>query len=106
MQVSLLTRQIAHSPHTSQELFVYDIPTGTLSICSFGHDHSTCIPQHHFWDQEHPLLLACEVARTGNQQQRLKAATAAGGKLEVATLFATPQGIVLQDCQAMDTFQA
>ena len=102
----MLTKQMQGSQGASQELFVYDVPSGTLSLCSFGHDSTPCTPQHHVWDAEHPLLLACELARTGNPQKKMKGATAEAGKLEVATLFATPQGIVMQERQAMDGFQA
>ena len=101
----MLTRQTLSSSQQHQELFVYDVPTGTISLCSFGDEGSVPrSPQQHFWDAEHPLLLACELAGTGAAQKK-KGATAIDSELEVATLFATPQGIVLQECQNVQTCQ-
>lgn len=102
--MSLLTRQAQSSQQAqAHEIFVYDIQTGTISICSFG--DAPAAPQQHFWDAEHPLLLACELAKTHTAQRKSKAATAEDTGLEVATLFATPQGIVLQDCSTLQACQ-
>ena len=102
----MLTRQMHSSSQQHQELFVYDVQTGTISICSFGDEGSVPrSPQQHFWDAEHPLLLACELASTGIAQKKSKGATAVDSGLEVATMFATPQGIVLQECQNVQTCQ-
>ncbi|DBA86980.1 TPA: hypothetical protein ACH3X2_000362 [Trebouxia sp. C0005] len=104
-KVSMLTRQASSSQQQSQELFVYDVQTGTISICSFGDEGALRCPQQHFWDAEHPLLLACELAKTGNAQKKRTAAAAEAAGLEVAMLFATPQGIVLQECQPTEACQ-
>ena len=104
LQVSMLTRQTRSSQQQSQELFVYDVPTGTMSICSFGDESIPAAPQQHLWDAEHPLLLACELATAGNAMRRTST-TAEGAGLEVATLFATPQGIVLQERQPIQDCQ-
>ncbi|KAA6420943.1 MAG: intraflagellar transport protein, partial [Trebouxia sp. A1-2] len=104
-KVSMLTRQASSSQQQSQELFVYDVQTGTISICSFGDEGALRCPQQHFWDAEHPLLLACELAKTGNAQKKRTAAAAEAAGLEVAMLFATPQGIVLQQCQPTEACQ-
>jgi len=105
MQVSMLTRQASSSQQQTQELFVYDVQTGTISICSFGDEGVPRCPQQHFWDAEHPLLLACELAKTGSVQKKRVGATAEAAGLEVAMLFATPQGIVLQECQPTEACQ-
>ncbi len=101
----MLTRQASSSQQQTQELFVYDVQTGTISICSFGDEGVPRCPQQHFWDAEHPLLLACELAKTGSAQKKRTAATAEAAGLEVAMLFATPQGIVLQECQPTEACQ-
>lgn len=105
VQVSMLTRQASSSQQQTQELFVYDVQTGTISICSFGDEGVPRCPQQHFWDAEHPLLLACELAKTGSVQKKRVGATAEAAGLEVAMLFATPQGIVLQECQPTEACQ-
>ena len=104
-QVSMLTRQATSSQQQTQELFVYDVQTGTISICSFGDEGVSRCPQQHFWDTEHPLLLACELAKSGNAQKKRTGANTEGVGLEVAMLFATPQGIVLQECQPTQACQ-
>ena len=106
LQVSLLTKQ-AHNTQALQakELFVYDLQTGTISTCSFGDAAVSAAPQQHFWDAEHPLLLACELARAGTAHGRRSGATAEESGLEVATMFATPQGMVLQDCSPLSACQ-
>lgn len=105
LQVSMLTREARSSQQGAQELFVYDVQTGTISIFSSGDDLVCRAPQQHFWDAEHPLLLACEMARTRNAPGKRKGTTTEGPGLEVATLFATPQGIVLQECQSIESSQ-
>ncbi len=105
VQVSMLTRQATSGQQQTQELFVYDVQTGTISICSFGDEGVPRCPQQHFWDAEHPLLLACELAKPGNAQKKRTGATAEAVGLEVAMLFATPQGIVLQECQPTEACQ-
>lgn len=89
----------------AKELFVYDLQTGTISTCSFGDAAVPAAPQQHFWDAEHPLLLACELATAGTAHRRMAAATAEESGLEVATMFATPQGMVLQDCSSLPACQ-
>ena len=105
--MSLLTKQ-GHSSQQpqAQELFVYDLQTGTISTCSFGDTAAPAAPQQHFWDAEHPLLLACELATGGSAPgSSAAAATAEESGLEVATMFATPQGMVLQDCSSLSACQ-
>ena len=94
----MLTRQAqSREQAQAQELFVYDVQAGTISICSFGDAAVPAIPQQHFWDIEQPLLLACELARTGGTKRKRTGTTSGECELEVAMLFATPQGIVMQD---------
>ena len=104
--MSLLTKQTHSSQQgEAQELFVYDLQTGTISTCSFGDTAVPAAPQQHFWDAEHPLLLACELAREGSRRESRAVATAEKSGLEVATMFATPQGMVLQDCSSLPACQ-
>ena len=98
----MLTKQTQATQQTpTKELFVYDVQTGTISTCSFGDGAVPAVPQQHVWDAEHPLLLACELDDSGSRQSKSRGSTAEGLGLEVATMFATPQGMVLQDrsCQ-------
>lgn len=106
LQVSLLTKQAQSSQQAqAQELFVYDLQTGTISTCSFGDGAGLTTPQQHFWDAEHPLLLACELAKAGMAHGASRGGRGEEGGLEVAMMFATPQGIVLQDCSALPPCQ-
>ncbi|KAL3159993.1 hypothetical protein ABBQ38_010381 [Trebouxia sp. C0009 RCD-2024] len=105
-KVSLLTKQAQSSQQAqAQELFVYDLQTGTISTCSFGDGAGLTTPQQHFWDAEHPLLLACELAKAGMAHGASRGGRGEEGGLEVAMMFATPQGIVLQDCSALPPCQ-
>ena len=106
LQISLLTKQVQNSQQAqAQELFVYDLQTGTISTCSFGDASGPTAPQQHFWDAEHPLLLACELAKAGTAHGACRGGSGEEGVLEVAMMFATPQGIVLQDCSALPACQ-
>lgn len=86
---------------------MYDLQTGTISTCSFGDTAVPAAPQQHFWDAQHPLLLACELATGGSAlgNTAVAAATAEESGLMVATMFATPQGMVLQDCSSLPPCQ-
>lgn len=98
-QVSLLTQQNGSVGKRAQELFVYDIQTGVTSTCTFSANNSLLgQPQHHVWDSEHPLLLACEMSGSHSQPDMLPVLT-------VVTMFATPQGVVLQDSQLLQECQ-
>lgn len=84
---------------------MYDLQTGTISTCSFGDPAGLTTPQQHFWDAEHPLLLTCELAKAGTAHRTSMAGSGGESGLEVATMFATPQGMVLQDCSALPACQ-
>lgn len=84
---------------------MYDLQTGTSSTCSFGDGGQLTAPQQHFWDAEHPLLLACELAKAGMASGAGSGGRGQEGGLEVAMMFATPQGMVLQDCSALPPCQ-
>lgn len=103
-QVSLLTMPRGYGRQQSRELFVYDIQTGVTSTCSFGTDSKTeLVPHDHLWDSQHPLLLTCQAVEASAGRRQPPDSTQSG--VTLVTMFATPQGVVLQDTQLISDCQ-